>query len=51
MWVTDDARRIPVRARTKVAVGSVSADLESYRAGAALTGTPFTFRCRDTSSS
>ena len=33
LWVTDDARRIPVRARTKVAVGSVSADLESYRAG------------------
>jgi len=39
VWVTDDLRRIPVRARTKVAVGSVSADLESYRAGAALTGT------------
>jgi hypothetical protein len=33
VWVTDDARKIPVRARTKVAVGSVSADLESYRAG------------------
>ena len=39
VWVTDDERRIPVRARTKVAVGSVSADLESYRAGTALTGT------------
>jgi hypothetical protein len=30
LWLTDDARRIPVRLRTKVAVGSVSADLESY---------------------
>ena len=40
LWVTDDARRIPVRARTKVAVGSVSADLESYRAGIAVTGSP-----------
>ena len=39
VWVTDDLRRIPVRARTRVAVGSVSADLESYRAGTALTGT------------
>ena len=37
VWVTDDARRIPVRARTKVAVGSVSADLESYRAGTPVT--------------
>jgi len=33
VWVTDDARRIPVRARTRVAVGSVSADLESYTPG------------------
>lgn len=33
VWVTDDARRIPVRARTRVAVGSVSADLESYVPG------------------
>jgi len=30
IWLTDDARRIPVRLRSKVAVGSVSADLESY---------------------
>jgi len=30
IWVTDDERRIPVRIRTKVAIGSVSADLESY---------------------
>jgi Protein of unknown function (DUF3108) len=30
VWVTADARRIPVRVRTKVAVGSVSGDLESY---------------------
>ena len=40
VWVTDDARRIPVRARTKVAVGSVSADLESYAPGA-VTASPF----------
>jgi hypothetical protein len=40
VWVTDDARRIPVRARTRVAVGSVSADLESYVAGA-ITASPF----------
>ncbi len=30
IWFTDDDRRIPVRIRTKVAIGSVSADLESY---------------------
>lgn len=33
IWLTDDARRIPVRMRSKVAVGSVSADLESYDPG------------------
>lgn len=30
IWLTDDARRIPVRMRTKVPIGSVSADLERY---------------------
>ena len=40
VWVTDDARRIPVRARTRVAIGSVSADLESYVPGA-VTASPF----------
>jgi hypothetical protein len=35
IWLTDDARRIPVRLRSKVAIGSVSADLESYAAPAA----------------
>jgi hypothetical protein len=30
VWVTDDERRIPVRVRSKVPVGSVSGDLESY---------------------
>lgn len=30
IWATADARRIPVRLRSKVAIGSVSADLESY---------------------
>lgn len=30
IWLTDDARRLPVRLRSKVAIGSVSADIESY---------------------
>ena len=30
IWLTDDARRIPVRLRSKVAIGSVTAELESY---------------------
>jgi len=29
VWLTDDARRIPVRLRAKAPIGSVSADLES----------------------
>jgi hypothetical protein len=33
IWLTDDARRVPVRMRSKVAIGSVSADLEKYEAG------------------
>lgn len=33
IWLTDDARRIPVRLRAKVAIGSVSVDLESYEGG------------------
>jgi uncharacterized protein DUF3108 len=33
LWLTDDDRRIPVRMRSKVAIGSVSADLESYEPG------------------
>ena len=33
IWLTDDERRIPVRLRAKVAIGSVAADLESYRPG------------------
>lgn len=35
IWLTDDARRIPVRLRAKVAIGSVSVDLESYEPGPA----------------
>jgi hypothetical protein len=31
LWVTDDARRLPVRLRAKAPVGWVSADLEEYR--------------------
>jgi hypothetical protein len=34
IWLTDDAHRIPVRMRSKVAIGSVSADLEAYQPGA-----------------
>ena len=30
IWLTDDARRIPVRLKSKVAIGSVTAELESY---------------------
>jgi len=30
VWVTADARRIPVRIRSKVPIGSVGGDLESY---------------------
>jgi hypothetical protein len=30
IWLTDDARRIPVRMRSKVAIGAVSADIEAY---------------------
>jgi len=33
IWLTDDARRIPVRMRSKVAIGSVSADVEAYTPG------------------
>lgn len=33
IWLTDDARRIPVRARTKVTVGSVTATLVKRIAG------------------
>ena len=50
VWVTDDARRIPVRARTKVAVGSVSADLESYRAGTPVPAPPVTASPSDAAS-
>lgn len=33
IWLTDDTRRIPVRMRSRIPVGAVSADLESYEAG------------------
>lgn len=33
IWLSDDARRVPVRMRSKVAIGSVSADLEEYESG------------------
>jgi hypothetical protein len=35
IWLTDDERRVPVRMRSRVAIGSVSADLEKYEPGAA----------------
>jgi hypothetical protein len=34
IWLTDDARRVPVRMKSKVAIGSVAADLTSYQPGA-----------------
>jgi hypothetical protein len=40
IWLTDDARRVPVRLRAKVAVGSVSADIESYEPGSEAPATP-----------
>ena len=30
LWLTDDARRLPVRMKSAVAIGSVGADVESY---------------------
>jgi hypothetical protein len=33
VWVTDDDRRIPVRAQSKVAVGSVTVEIEGYEPG------------------
>ena len=33
LWLTDDERRVPVRMRSRVAIGSVAGDLESYEAG------------------
>jgi hypothetical protein len=33
IWLTDDERRVPVRMRSRVALGSVSADLEAYERG------------------
>ena len=33
IWLTDDARRVPVRMVSRVPVGAISADLESYKAG------------------
>jgi hypothetical protein len=41
IWLTDDARRVPVRMRSKVPIGSVSADLEEYEAGAGDGATAF----------
>ncbi len=38
IWLTDDARRIPVLMKSKVAVGSIVAELERYRPGRAPEG-------------
>lgn len=38
IWLTDDDRRIPVRMRSAVAIGSVAVDLESYQAPGASPG-------------
>ncbi len=34
IWLTDDARRMPVLMKSKVAVGSIAAELESFTPGA-----------------
>ena len=36
IWVTDDERRIPVKMRTKIVVGSITASLKDYRLGETL---------------
>lgn len=36
IWMTDDARKMPVLMKTKVKVGSIDASLKEYRAGAPL---------------
>jgi len=33
IWVTDDARHMPVQMKSKIAVGSIVAELESFRMG------------------
>ncbi len=35
IWLTDDARRMPVLMKSKVTVGSIAAELESFRVGRA----------------
>ena len=35
IWLTDDARRMPVLMKSQVAVGSIVAELESFRVGRA----------------
>jgi len=37
IWMTDDARKMPVLMKTKVKVGSIDASLREYRSGAPLT--------------
>lgn len=37
IWMTDDARKMPVLMKTKVKVGSIDASLKEYRFGAPLT--------------
>jgi hypothetical protein len=38
IWLTDDARHMPVLMKSKVAVGSIVAELEKFRAGSPLRG-------------
>jgi hypothetical protein len=38
IWLSDDGRRVPVRMKSKVAIGSVAADLEAYEPGAPAPG-------------
>ena len=40
IWLTDDARRMPVLMKSKVAVGSIAAELESFTPAAGGRGSP-----------
>lgn len=40
IWLTDDARRMPVLMKSKVAVGSIAAELESFRLAAGAPAAP-----------
>ncbi len=47
IWLTDDARRMPVLMKSKVAVGSIVAELETFRMGRPVSGNPGAVRTDD----